>query len=226
MIKEFGEGHPGGSLSIVEILISLYDNILQDDDIFILSKGHACASWFVVLREKGYNPKISGHPDRDIDNGIYTTSGSLGHGLPLGIGVALARKIQNKKGRVFVLMSDGELEEGTTWESLLIANHYKLNNLIIIIDYNKLQALDFIRNVIDLGSLQDKISSFIEDVYLVDGHNISILNTTLSIESDGPKVIIASTIKGKGVSFMENQPHWHARDLTEEDLELARRELE
>ena len=139
---EKGEGHLGGSFSEIEILISLYKEVLKDEDKFILSKGHCCYPLYLLLKEKGLNPKTSPHPDIDIENGINCTTGSLGHGLPIGVGMAFARKIQKKSGRIYVLMGDGECQEGTTWESSLIASQHKLTNLTVIIDHNKLQALD------------------------------------------------------------------------------------
>ncbi|MDO8435960.1 MAG: transketolase [bacterium] len=222
-----GDGHLGGSFSEIEILISLYDRIIKDDDKFILSKGHACYPFYILLREKGYNPKISGHPDIDEENGIYCTTGSLGHGLPIGVGMALARKILGKKGRIYILMGDGECQEGTTWESSLIASHHKLDNLTVIIDHNKLQALEPIDNVVSLGNLKNKFRELGYDVLEIDGHSFPEIIKALKEESCGaPKMIIAHTIKGKGVSYMENDPKWHARKVILDEVKEAYKELE
>jgi len=227
MIMELGEGHPGGSFSCVEILISLYDKILTEDDIFIMSKGHACQALYAVLREKGYNPKLSGHPDIDIENGIACTTGSLGHGLPVGIGMAMAKKYKREEGNIYVLMSDGELQEGTTWESFMIAAHHKLDNLCVIIDLNGIQALDRIDNILKIPRLEKKLDNFGLFSIWVDGHNLSELEDSfeLTIYKNIPRVIVAQTIKGKGISFMERDPKWHARLPTKEEYELALREL-
>ena len=131
---EKGDAHLGGSFSEIEILIALFDIVLKEEDKFILSKGHACHPLYILLRERGCNPKISGHPDICETEGLFCTTGSLGHGLPIGVGMAFARKKLNKEGKIYVLMGDGECQEGTTWESSLIANHHKLDNLVVIFD--------------------------------------------------------------------------------------------
>lgn len=224
---EHKEAHLGGSLSIIEILMTLYDLVMKKEDKFILSKGHCCYPMYLLLMEKGYNPKVSAHPDIDENNNIFCTTGSLGHGLPIGVGMALARKIQKKPGKIFVLMGDGECEEGTTWESSLIANHHKLNNLIVIVDRNKLQALDKIESVLSLDNLEKKFAAFGWDVAEVDGHSFKELYREISnCKKDTPRVIIANTIKGKGVSYMENDPKWHTRLPTEEELKQAYLELQ
>ncbi len=218
LAKANGGYHWGGSFSCTEILIDLYDHILTDDDIFILSKGHGCWCYYVLLREKGYNPKLEGHPSLDPQNGIYATTGSMGHGLPFGIGIALAKKLKKEKGRVFVLMGDGECQEGTTWESILIASKLKLDNLCVIIDYNKIQGSDFLIYHKTISSIYNTAVSngwyacfdFCKDSYL---------------EENKPKLNIKSTIKGEGVSFMENKPEWHSKWLTDELEQKALEEL-
>lgn len=223
---ETKEAHLGGSFSEIEILISLYDVVLKSEDKFILSKGHACFPWYLLLKERGYNPKIAVHPDIDEKNGIYCTTGSLGHGLPIGIGMALARKKLGKEGKIYVLLGDGECQEGTTWESGLLASHHKLDNLIAIVDYNKIQALDKVENVLSLADLARKFEAFNWYASEVDGHSFSELLYALSETYRGkPRAIVANTIKGKGVSYMENNPEWHARKVTLDRIKKAYDEL-
>lgn len=222
---ETGLGHLGGAFSMIEILISLYDSVLKPEDKLILSKGHACLPYYLMLREKGYNPHISGHPEIDPSNGIYCTTGSLGHGLPIGIGIALARKLKNKQGQVYVLMSDGECQEGTTWESLDIASRFNLNNLTAIVDYNKIQAIDFIEKTRPSFNLHGKFEAFNFHVSEVNGHDIQEIASALQNKTDKPYVVIAHTTKGKGVSYMENNPEWHGKKPTKERLAKAYEEL-
>jgi len=224
-LKE-GEAHLGGSFSEIEILISLYNLILKKEDKFILSKGHACTPLYILLKEKGFNPKRSGHPDIDPANGISCTTGSLGHGLPIGVGMALARKKIKKDGQIYVLMGDGECQEGTTWESALFASHHKLENLTVIVDNNKLQALGKIEEIVSLGNLAEKFRAFGWQTNEIEGHNYDEIIPILRQESYGvPRMIIARTIKGKGVSYMENDPKWHTRLPTEKELKQAHEEL-
>lgn len=224
--KANGGYHYGGCFSIVEILISLFDYTMKPKDKFILSKGHACWPYYVILREQGYNPKLSGHPSRDETNHVYCTTGSEGHGLPVGIGIAMAKKQKNQEGKVFVLMGDGECQEGTTWESLLIASKHRLDNLVVIIDKNKIQGSDFVNNILPLDSLGDIVTLLGWYYIRVDGHNIDEINAALStIVIKQPIFIIADTVKGKGVSFMENKPEWHACWLAGEKEALALEEL-
>jgi len=222
---ESKEGHIGGCFSETEILISLYDLVLKPEDKFILSKGHACQTWYVLLREKDYNPKLAAHPDKDLENGICCTTGSLGHGLPIGTGMALARKIKEQKGKIYVLMGDGECQEGTTWETIPITTKYKLDNLTVIIDNNKLQALEEIEKVSPMN-LKNIFQSFECYVREINGHDYEeIINALEEKVYDKPKIIIANTIKGKGISFMENNPMWHGRRPTPERLKPAYDEL-
>lgn len=223
---EMQEAHLSGSFSEIEILISLYNKVLKHEDEFILSKGHACLPLYVLLRERGYNPKLAGHPDIDIKNGIPCTTGSLGHGFPISVGKAIAKKIKNQKGEIYVLIGDGECQEGTIWESSLIASKYKLDNLIAIVDKNNLQALDKIKKISSLGNLRKKFRAFGYDVSEVNGHSFPELLGTLQKRFSGsPRMIIANTIKGKGVSYMENDPKWHARFPTPDELKQAYEEL-
>ena len=220
------EAHLGGSFSIVEILLSLYDCILTEKDEFILSKGHASFPYFLMLKEKGKNPFISTHPEIDLINGIPCTTGSLGHGLPIGLGMAMARKLKGKGGNVYVLMGDGECQEGTTWESMLIGAHHKLNNLVVIIDHNKIQALGRIDEILSLNNLADKFKAFNWQVIEVNGHSFPEIILALKTKSlEKPTAVIAHTIKGKGVSCFENDPRWHTRLPDEEELKKALEEL-
>ena len=225
-IKEV-DAHLGGSFSEIEILVSLYNKILKPEDKFLLSKGHACLPFYLLLKEKGYNPTLGTHPDLDEENGIYITSGSLAHGLPIGVGMAMARKRLNKDGRIYILTSDGECQEGSTWESLLIANHHKLNNITMIIDKNGFQALDKTEDILSLGDLEKKIGVFGWQTATVNGHSFQELIPALSFQpKNAPYAVIANTIKGKGVSYMENNPMWHGRKVDAETLKEAYKELE
>lgn len=223
-----GHSHIGGSFSSVELMISLYHKIMKTEDKFILSKGHACLGLYLLLQTKGFSPKISGHPDRDEENGIPCTTGSLGHGLPIAVGMALARKILQKEGRIFVLVGDGECQEGTTWESLLLAKRFELENLTIIVDHNKLQALSKIDNFPTSTDLERKFNAFGINTLAIDGHDFWGIINSLSartILKKCPRAIIAHTIKGKGVSYMENDPKWHTRIPNDEELKQAYKEL-
>ena len=173
---EKGEAHLGGSFSLIEILITIYDLIITKKDKFILSKAHASFPFCILLNEKGYNTKIKTHLEIDEKNGINCTTGSLGHGLPIATGMALARKKQKKNGKIYVMMSDGECQEGTTWESLLIASKHKLDNLVVIVDYNKLQALSSLQEALPLDNLTKKFKSFnCNCIEIKDGHNFSLI---------------------------------------------------
>ncbi len=223
--KANGGYHWGGSFSCTEILIGLYDNILKPNDIFILSKGHGCWCYYVLLREKGYEPKLEGHPSLDPQNGIHATTGSLGHGLPFGIGIALAKKLKKEPGKVYVLMGDGECQEGTTWESLLLAVKLNLTNLVVIIDDNKIQGSGFtgkINSITDICRIAEMIGW---KTMSINGHDIKQINNALLRYSQDPVLIKANTIKGKGVSFMEDGPEWHSNWLTDELEEKAMEEL-
>ena len=216
--KANGGYHYGGSFSCVEILIVLYDHVIKEDDRFILSKGHACWPYYVLLRELGYDPKLEGHPSRDPSNGVLCNTGSLGHGLPMAVGMAIAKKYRGEEGRVYVLMGDGECQEGTTWESMLIAARHKLNNLTVIVDWNGIQGSGHVLDILDIDFVKE--GSFLNianhigwDSAFLPGHDIEVLKEYLSRTShhNWPVLYLAKTIKGKGVSFMENNPEWHAK---------------
>lgn len=224
---ETKEGHLGGSLSSIEILVLLYNKVMTEQDKFILSKGHACLPLYVLLQEKGYSPRLAGHPDIDVKNGINCTTGSLGHGLPIGVGMAIARKIKKQPGTIYILIGDGECQEGTVWESSLIASKFKLDNLVVIVDKNNLQAIDFVDNVLPLGNLAQKFRDFGFDVSEVNGHCFQELAPELERKTEGkPRMIIANTIKGKCVSFIENVPKWHACLPTQDELNQAFKEID
>lgn len=229
--------HIGSCLSIVEILIAIYFEILKKRDRFILSKGHAALALYCVLFEKkilslktlksyGFNRTIlMNHVSHKV-KGVEFSTGSLGHGLPVSVGKALRFKSTNKNNKVFVLMSDGEMNEGTTWESLIFASHHKLDNLNIIVDYNKIQSMDYVKNVMNIEPLKKKLESFGCKVYNVNGHSIEQIKKYLKIKSfNKPKILIAHTIKGKGVSFMENDNLWHYKNPNKIELLRAIKEI-
>ena len=224
---DHGEAHLGGSFSIIEMLIALYENTLTDDDKFILSKAHASFPLCLLLQEKGLHPNLTTHLEIDPMNGIHCTTGSLGHGLPLATGMAMGRKLQNKSGKIYVMMSDGECQEGTTWESLLIAARHKLNNLVLLVDYNKIQALSFLKDGLPLDDLSAKFNAFNWDcTEIIDGHSFDELITKLQQNSTmKPKVFVVHTTKGKGVKAFENDPAWHARKIKGAELEIGKKEL-
>ena len=223
-----GEAHLGGSFSMIEILITLYEIILRRNDKFILSKAHASFPLSLMLKKKGFNPKLTTHLEIDPKNGIHCTTGSLGHGLPIATGMAIAIKKKKKKRKIFAMISDGECQEGTTWESFLIASKHKLDNLVIIIDYNKIQALSKINDVLPLSSLKKKIESFnLNCINIKDGHSFKSLIKNLSKKNNlkKPTVFIINTIKGKGIKEFENDPVWHARQLKGREIEIGKKRL-
>src|SRR5574344_205085 len=246
MIYNAKSGHPGGSLSCVEILVSLYHNIMNLEldkegkriDKFILSKGHASATYYAVLASTGYLPHddlitfrkynsyLEGHPTNKIE-GIDVSSGSLGQGLSIANGMALEKKLSNKDGYVYVVLGDGEIEEGQIWEACMSASKYKLNNLIVFLDNNGLQIDGSIKDVKNVDNLSKKFESFGLNVQNIDGHNTSQIIDAVNIakKSDKPNIIIAKTIKGKGISFMENQVSWHGKTLTDEEYKKAMEEI-
>jgi len=244
-----GSGHPGGSLSSVEIVTALYFRVLRhrpsepewpDRDRFILSKGHAAPLLYAVLAESGYLPgselctlrkidsRLQGHPDRTCTSGVEATCGSLGQGLSFGVGVALAGRLDAKSYRVYVLMGDGECDEGQVWEAAMAAAHFKLDNLVGIVDHNGLQIDGWNRDVMNLEPLPDKWRAFGWNVIEVDGHDLSqLLSAYEQAErvKGQPTMIIAHTVKGKGVSFMENNVDFHGKTPNREETEQALREL-
>jgi transketolase len=228
MFLKKDEAHLGGSFSIIEIIIMLFERNIKKNDKFILSKSHASFPLCILLRKKGLKPKITTHLEIDPQNGIHCTTGSLGHGLPISTGMAFAQKFQNIKGKIFVLISDGECQEGTTWESLLIASKHKLDNLFVLVDYNKIQALSKLEDALPLKNLLSKFRSFnFNCINVKDGHSFKQINNALkkSHKAKKPTAIIFNTIKGKGIKEFENDPVWHARKLKDIDLKIAKKRL-
>lgn len=245
-----GCGHPGGAFSSVDIITALYFSIMnitprnpgwEKRDRFILSKGHSSVALYSVLCLKGFierkallafrqdNSILSGHPDMHKVSGIEASTGSLGHGLSIGIGMALAAKFDKKKYRVFVLMGDGETQEGSVWEAAMFARQYKLDNLVAIVDRNMLQIDGFTEKIIGLEPYKDKWKAFGWEVRIVEGHDMPEIVSALSkipFKKNRPSLLIAKTIKGKGISFMENSCEWHGKALKDEHAQAARRELE
>ena len=223
-----GEAHLGGSFSIIEILIAIYKKILKKNDKFILSKSHSSFPLCILLRENGFKTKLTTHLELDEKNGVYCTTGSLGHGLPIATGMAFGKKILKQKGKIIVLISDGECQEGTTWESILIATKHNLDNLYIFIDYNKIQALSRLKDALPLENLKRKFESFNCNTYEVKNGNsfVSIFNTVNKIKKNNkPNVVILNTIKGKGIKEFEDDPVWHARKLAGSEILIGKKRL-
>lgn len=249
MIHGSKSGHPGGSLSAVEILTSLYfDEMnvdarspkMEDRDRFVLSKGHAAPVLYATLAEKGYFDKkelnslrkmgamLQGHPDMKGTPGVEMSTGSLGQGFSVACGMAMASKLDNAPWRVYTLLGDGEVQEGIVWEAAMSAAHYKLDNLVAFLDYNGLQIDGEVEKVMNISPIMDKFKSFGWNVIEIDGHDFDQIFAALDMarETVGkPTMIIAKTVKGKGVSFMENNASWHGTAPTDSDLEKALAEL-
>ena len=224
-----GEAHLGGSFSMIEILLTLYEVIIKKNDKFILSKAHASFPLCILLKEKGLNPKLTTHLELDKKNGIHCTTGSLGHGLPIATGMAFAKKQQKNSGTVYVMMSDGECQEGTTWESLLIAAKHKLDNLVVIVDYNKIQALSRLKDALPLANLSSKFRAFNWDcIEVKDGHSFKSLIASFKKKNKKgkPLAIIVNTTKGKGIKEFEDDPIWHARKLHGKEIEIGKKKLD
>lgn len=251
MIGAAGSGHPGGSLSEVELLSALYFRVLRhnpnhpnwpDRDRFILSKGHGCPALYAVLAEAGYlDPSIlgtlrklgsplQGHPDKRFLPVLEANTGSLGQGISIGIGMALAAKLDKKDYHTFVMAGDGEIQEGQNWEAAMFAPYHKLQNLTVIIDYNHQQLDGFTKDILDVSPLPEKFEAFGWHAVEIDGHDfeqiIPALEAARAGKSGKPTCIVANTIKGKGVSFMENNPEWHGVAPKPEQVAAAVQELE
>ena len=249
MTGKAGSGHPGGSLSAVEIVSTLYFRVLKHDpqrpdwperDRFVLSKGHTAPMLYAILAECGYfpidqltslrqiNSRLQGHADRTCTTGVEMSSGSLGQGLSFSIGIALAGRLNEQPYRVYVLLGDGECDEGQVWEAAMSAAHFKLDNLVAIVDRNGQQIGGWTRDVMELEPFNNKWQAFGWHTIEVDGHDftqlIDAFEQVKTIKGQ-PTVIIARTTKGKGVSFMENNPDFHGKAPTAEQVELALKEL-
>lgn len=249
MVGLANSGHPGGSLSAADIMVALYFKIMnispenqnnKNRDRFVLSKGHASPVIYSVLAEKGFfdseelwkfrkiGALLQGHPNIKIP-GIEVNTGSLGHGFSVAVGMALGCKVDKLNNYVYTLLGDGECQEGQIWEGAMAAHHYKLDNLIAIVDRNKLQIDGCTEDVMCLGNLAEKFKAFGWDTYEINGHNFEEIIKTFEIAKSNkngkPKVIIANTIKGKGVSFMENNVNFHGKAPNSEELEQALKEL-
>ena len=240
-LQKGGRGHVGSAFSLVEILRVLYDDVLQYDsknprwaqrDRCILSKGHGCLALYVLLAEKGFFPEaelwkfckpdgiLGGHPEYGKVPGVEASTGSLGHGLPIGVGMAIHARNSKASHRVFVVGSDGESNEGSVWEAALCASKHRLSNLTVLIDYNKQQSYSTTYEVLDLEPFADKWRAFGFAAEEVDGHDVSQLRAALKrtpFDRNKPSVIICHTIKGKGVSFVENNLNWHHKNKVSED---------
>ena len=250
MTSRGGSSHIGAILSMADIVAVLYGETLRvdpaqpkrpDRDRFILSKGHAGAGVYAALAETGFFPveklathyqdgsDLSGHVSHKGIPGVEFSTGSLGHGLPVAAGMAYAGKLDDGRQRVFVLLSDGECDEGSNWEAILFAAHHRLDNLVVIVDYNKLQSLAPVAETLQLEPFVDKWTSFGWSVREVDGHDHGALRTLLAglpFAAGKPSCVIAHTTKGKGVSFMENTVLWHYRTARGEELSRAMQEVE
>ena len=249
MIGLAESGHPGGSLSATDIIVALYYKLMnhdpknpnkEDRDRFVLSKGHCCPALYAVLAELGYFDEdelwklrktgalLQGHPSIKTP-GIEANTGSLGHGFSVAVGMALGCRLDKLDNHVYVLLGDGECQEGQVWEAAMAASHYKLDNLIGFVDRNRLQIDGCTEDVMCLGDLKEKFKAFGWDVFEIDGHNFEQIIETVekakSMKNGKPKMIIANTVKGKGVSFMENNVGFHGRAPNKEELEQALKEL-
>lgn len=246
-----GRGHPGSALSLVEILRVLYDDVLRvdparpdwpDRDRFILSKGHGCLALFALLADKGFFPTgdlrshcragthLGGHPERGHTPGVEASTGALGHGLSIGVGMALASRLQKRPSRVFVAMGDGEINEGSVWEAAMTAAKHRLDHLTAIIDYNKIQSYGPVRDVLDMEPMADKWRAFGFAVREVDGHDVDALRAVfaaLPFQPGRPNMVICHTVKGRGLPFAEGNPKWHHKSrLKPEELAAIRAALE
>ncbi len=232
MLKGGNRGHIGSTLSLIEIMRVLYDDVLKHDpknpkwearDVCILSKGHGCIAQYAILADKGYFPEnemdkfcrtdgiLGGHPDANKVPGVEASTGALGHGLSIGVGMALAARNKKLGTRVFVVMGDGEINEGSVWEAAMSANKHKLTNLVAMVDYNKVQSAGLTRDIMDLEPLTDKWRAFGFETVEVDGHDCEALRAALAPRTNPtkPLAIICHTVKGKGLDFAENDPKWH-----------------
>ena len=251
MIHKAQSGHPGGSLSVAEFVTACYFRAMNidpknpkwpDRDRFVLSKGHVCPAQYAALAMKGFFPMetldtlrkegsiLQGHPDMKKCPGIDISTGSLGQGLACGVGMALAAKMDGKSYRVFAALGDGECDEGEIWEAAQTANKYRLDNLVVFVDYNNLQLDGTCDEIMPLGDLAGKFRTFGFDVYEIDGNDMeqmmAAMDLALVVKNGKPKCIFGRTVKGKGVSYMENQCGWHGVAPNEQEYKQAMEELD
>lgn len=237
MHYESGVGHIGGNLSCIDVLMLLHYEFINKGDKFILSKGHSAGALYIALWSLGLlnesdlrtfhkdDTLLPGHPPVSSIDAILFAAGSLGHGLSLSAGTALALKLKKEAGHVFCLTSDGEWQEGSTWEALIFASHHKLKNLTILVDHNCLQGFGSINSVASMAPLEDKIRGFDLEITRVDGHDLVMMRKELARPSEKLRIIILETIKGKNVSFMENKMEWHYLPMNKFDYEIAVKDL-
>lgn len=250
MIGEAKSGHPGGSLSAVEILTTLFFDVMRHDpnnpawperDRFILSKGHAAPVLYCMLAQCGYTPKdqlntlrklgsiYQGHPDRRFIPALEASTGSLGVGLSVGLGMALAARLNGSPARVYVMLGDGEIQEGQVWEAAMFGAYHKVDNIVAIVDYNKIQLDGFVKDIMEVHPLADKWRAFGWHTLEIDGHDIPAVQRALADAAAAkgrPTAIVAHTIKGKGVSFMENNPKFHGTAPSPAEVQAALQELQ
>ncbi len=237
-----GRGHIGSTLSLIEIFRVLFDDILAyrpqepqwpERDRCVLSKGHGCLALYALLADKGFFPVdvlesfclrdsiLGGHPEAGKVPGVEASTGALGHGLPIGVGMALAQRLRGRKSRVFVVLGDGEINEGSVWEAALSAHKHRLSNLVAMVDYNKIQSAGTTAEILDLEPLADKWRAFGFGVTEVDGHDVDALRAVLRgvpVAADRPTAIICHTVKGKGIPFAENDANWHHKSSLKREV--------
>ena len=238
MHYESGVGHIGGNLSAIDSLALLFNERLGPQDQFVLSKGHSAGALYVALWSAGRLSDdalstfhrdatlLAGHPPAQGIDGVLFATGSLGHGLSLAAGTALAYRLKAQRGEVFCLTSDGEWQEGSTWEALIFACHHGLENLTILVDHNRLQGFGLTSEVASMAPLWEKLQGFDLELQIVDGHDLGALRSALAQQAPRPRVIVLETVKGKGVSFMEHRMEWHYLPLNETDYRRAIEELD
>jgi transketolase len=231
-------GHIGGNLSCLDLMLALHHGVLKPSDQFVLSKGHAAGAYYIILWTLGKlgdddlrqfhtdGTRLSGHPPTAGIDDILFATGSLGHGLGLASGLALAKRLKDEPGRVYCLMSDGEWNEGSCWEALIFARHHRLDNLAILVDLNGLQGFGTTREVADLDPLADKFRTFGVPTEEIDGHDLVAICRALRADRGGLNAVVARTVKGSGVSFMEDRMEWHYLPLTEAQYRQAVEEIE
>lgn len=235
MVHRAKAAHIGSALSIADILATLYGGVLKPQDKVILSKGHATVALYAALKHSGINLDLESygqsgsvlmhHVSHKVP-GVHFSTGSLGHGLPFGVGIAKAWQLQKREGRVYVIMSDGEMQEGSNWEAIQFAAHHRLDNLTAIIDNNDLQSITTVEETLALRDLKEKFNAFGWGAWYTRGHNVYTLEKDFAYSHNMPIALIAETVKGKGVSFMENKVEWHYKTPTDAELEQAIREVE